>query len=561
MVKRFLELLNREVSGLHETAYLLGFFTLLSQILALVRDRFFASTFGAGGTLDIYYSAFRLPDFILISAGSLVSASILIPFLVDRIKHGSAEARRFGNGVFSGFFFFIVLLSFFAFIFTPWLSKLFFSGFSDEAIVQVSLLTRIMLLQPIFLGLSNFFASITQLYGRFFVYAVSPLLYNLGIIVGATALYPRFGLSGLAMGVVLGAILHFLIQIPVVFRTDLRPSFTFDFKLSELWSVASVSLPRTIALSLANLSSLFLLMLGSFLAVGSIAIFNLSWNLQSVPLAIVGASYSLAIFPALVRFFSGGENDKFFLHLVGATRHIIFWSIPATVLFVVLRAQIVRTILGGSDAFDWSDTRLTAATLAFFSLSITAQGLVLLFTRAFYARGNTTKPLIFNAISAVLTVCFGFALLRFFEIYPFWQFFVESVMRVSDIPGTAVLMLPLAYTGAMIANAVFFWSAFAKDFSKWNCSVLPTLFHSFSASVIMGLIAYILLNVFDNIFNLNTFIGIFLQGFLSGLGGITVGIIVLVLMKNDELHEVWLTLHHKIWKAKVIGVDATETTL
>ena len=92
-------------------------------------------------------------------------------------------------------------------------------------------------------------------------------------------------------------------------------------------------------------------------------------------------------------------------------------------------------------------------------------------------------------------------------------------------------------------------------------AVLPTLFHSFSASVIMGLIAYILLNVFDNIFNLNTFIGIFLQGFLSGLGGITVGIIVLVLMKNDELHEVWLTLHHKIWKAKVIGVDATETTL
>lgn len=560
MVKRVFELLHKEVNGLHEAAYLLGFFTLLSQVLALFRDRIFASKFGAGETLDIYYSAFRVPDLILVTAASVVSASILIPFLVEKMKSGAAEARRFGSAVFSAFFLFIAALSVAAFIATPWLSKLFFPGFSAEALSQVSLLTRIMLLQPIFLGLSNFFASITQLYGRFFVYAVSPLLYNLGIIFGALVLYPRYGLSGLALGVVFGAFLHALVQIPVVFRTELRPRFSFDFKFWEIWRVAAVSLPRTVALSLANLSSLFLIALGSFLAAGSIAVFNLSWNLQSAPLAIVGASYSLAAFPTLAKLFSGGSHDKFFLHLVGAARHIIFWSVPAAVLFVVLRAQIVRTILG-SGAFDWSDTRLTAAALAFFALSAVAQGLVLLFTRAYYARGVTAKPLIFNAVSALLTAVFGFALLRLFEAYPLWRFFTESLMRVSDIPGAAVLMLPLAYTLAMTMNAILFWLAFSKDFPNWNKAVLPTLFHSFSASVIMGFVSYLLLNFLDDAFDLNTLPGIFLQGLLSGLGGIAVGILLLALMKNEELREIWRTLHGKIWKAKVIAPDAADTTL
>lgn len=560
MVKRVLEFLHKEVNGLHEAAYLLGFFTLLSQVLALFRDRIFASKFGAGETLDIYYSAFRVPDLILVTAASVVSASILIPFLVEKMKSGATEARRFGSAVFSAFFLFIAALSLAAFIATPWLSKLFFPGFSAGALSQVSLLTRIMLLQPIFLGLSNFFASITQLYGRFFVYAVSPLLYNLGIIFGALVLYPRYGLSGLAMGVVFGAFLHFLIQVPVVFRTELRPRFSFDFKFWEIWRVAAVSLPRTVALSLANLSSLFLIALGSFLAAGSIAVFNLSWNLQSAPLAIVGASYSLAAFPTLAKLFSGGAHDKFFLHLAGAARHIIFWSVPAAVLFVVLRAQIVRTILG-SGAFDWGDTRLTAASLAFFAVSAVSQGLALLFTRAYYARGKTLKPLLFNGAAALATAVFGFGLLRLFDASLLWRFFTESLMRVSDLPGAAVLMLPLAYTLAMTINAVLFWLAFSKDFPKWNSSVLPTFFHSFSASVIMGFISYLLLNVFDDVFNLDTLAGIFLQGLLSGLGGIAVGILLLVLMKNEELREIWRTLHHKIWKAKVIGADAADAAL
>src|SRR3990167_10365171 len=104
MVKRFLNMLNIEVAGLHQAAYLLGFFAICSQVLALVRDRILASQFGAGNTLDLYYSAFRIPDILFVTVASIVSVSVLIPFLIERFEKGEAEAKEFVDNVFSFFF-------------------------------------------------------------------------------------------------------------------------------------------------------------------------------------------------------------------------------------------------------------------------------------------------------------------------------------------------------------------------------------------------------------------------------------------------------------------------
>ena len=129
--------------------------------------------------------------------------------------------------------------------------------------------------------------------------------------------------------------------------------------------------------------------------------------MQSVPLAIVGASYSLAAFPTLAGLWTKGDTRTFVSTLSTAMRHIFFWSVPALVLFVVLRAQIVRTVLG-SGAFDWSDTRLTAASLALFAVSVVAQSAILLLTRAYYAAGKTRAPLFIAFGGALITVCSAF---------------------------------------------------------------------------------------------------------------------------------------------------------
>lgn len=555
MVKKVWQFLSGEWSGLHEAAYLLGFFAFLSQVLALVRDRILAYTFGASHALDLYYAAFRIPDFIFVSLGSLVSLSVLIPFLLEQLDRSEREAKTFLSQLFSFFFLLLGGVCLATFFLVPQILPWLFPRYlADPLYPELVAMTRILLLSPIFLGFSNFLASITQIYGRFFVYALSPLLYNLGIIAGILWLYPLFGLKGLAIGVALGAALHFLIQVPFVRRQGLWPRFHWRFHWPVIRRVVLLSLPRTFTLSANEISELFLISLASVLTVGSISVFSLSFNLQGVPLSIIAVSYSLAAFPALTRLFSSGNHDKFIRQMITGAQHIIFWTLPVAVLFIVLRAQIVRSLLG-SGHFDWSDTRLTAAALALFAVSLVPQSLSLLFVRAYYARGQTWKPLVLNAISSLLIIISSYGLVQFFRTAPFFRLFVTSLLKVDDVTGAEVLMLPLAFSLGLFVNLILHWRAFHRDFSHFSRPVLRTFWHGFSASVFAGGAAYLGLNIFNQVLNLNTFWGIFLQGLFSGLLGVAVWLLTLYLIKSEELRDIRRALHHKIWGSQVIGPD------
>ena len=555
MVKRFLSFISREVTGLHEAAYLLGFFAICSQVLALFRDRILASSFGAGNVLDVYYSAFRIPDILFVTVASVVSVSVLIPFLVERYDKGEKEAKTFIDSVFTFYFCFMVLVGFVAYALTPFLMAKLFPLFTKtgefESLVKLS---RILLLSPVFLGFSNLLASITQINKRYFLYALSPVLYNIGIIFGIKFLYPVFGLSGLGFGVILGAFLHFFIQVPFIVSQKMFPNFSLPIKFEFIKKISLTSLPRTITVSANELAELFLISFASFFVVGSIAIFNFAFNLQSVPFSIIGISYSLAAFPTLTRLFSGGEKDKFVEQMIVSSRHIIFWSVPVSVLFIVLRAQIVRTILG-TGRFNWEDTRLTAAALALFTVSLIAQNLVTLFVRSYYSQGQTKRPLIMNVFSAGIIVLGSYYFIHLFNTNTYFKYFMESLLKVNDIPGTAVLMLPLGFSVGLFINLFIHWFDFTKNFPTFSKPVLRTLFEITGASLIMGFVAYIFLDIFDNFLDLDTLMGIFLQGFLSGIIGIVTAILVLYLLGSTELKEVWRTLHHKIWKAEVVGPD------
>ncbi len=556
MVKRFLSLLNKEIVGLHQAAYLLGFFAICSQILALVRDRILASQFGASNTLDLYYSAFRIPDILFVTVASIVSVSVLIPFLIERFEKSDADAKEFIDTVFSFFFCFMVVVGLLAYVTVPYfMSKLFPLFVKSGSFPELVRLTRILLLSPVFLGFSNLLASITQINRRFFIYAISPVVYNLGIIFGIVFLYPTFGLSGLGFGVVIGAFFHFAIQIPFIVSQKMFPVFRFPIKFSFIKKIIFTSLPRTITVSSNELAELFLVSLASFFTVGSISVFNFSFNLQSVPFSIIGVSYSLAAFPTLTKLFSSGEKGEFVEQMINSSRHIIFWSIPISVLFVVLRAQIVRTVLGAG-RFNWEDTRLTAAALALFTISLVAQNLVTLFVRSYYSQGKTKTPLVMNMFSAICIVVGSYYLVQLFNMNGFFRMFIESILKVSDIPGTVVLMLPLGYSLGVILNLVVHWWGFSSHFPSFSRPVQRTLFETVAASTIMGYVTYQMLSVFDKVFDVDTLLGIFSQGLFSGLVGIFAAIILLYLLGSRELREVFATFHKKIWKAQVVAPDA-----
>ncbi|MEK9131737.1 MAG: lipid II flippase MurJ [Patescibacteria group bacterium] len=551
MVKRILSLLGKEIGNLHEAAYLLGFFAILSQLLALFRDRLLAYTFGAGATLDIYYAAFRIPDLLFISVGSIVSVSVLVPFLLDRAKNSEAESRQFVSQLATAFLAVIVCVGALAWWLSPALTLWFFPGITGDDHIQLTLFTRILLFSPILLGLSNCLGSITQAYRRFVVYALSPLVYNLGIIFGIVVLYPKIGTKGLVYGVVFGALLHVLVQVPSVRAIGRMPQLVFRGSYRVFTEVMAVSLPRTLTLGLSQIAILFLMSLASQMAEGSIAVFTFALNLQSVPLSIIGVSYSLAAFPALSKLHTDGNTSAFFTQLATAARHILFWSIPITLLFIVLRAHIVRVVLGAGE-FTWSDTRLTAATLALFVVSVVAQSLVLLFVRAYYARGETRRPLQISVYSTLIIILSSIGLSHLFVTIPSFHYFLEALFRVSDVAGTKILVLPLAFTIGMSVNALYLWWGLKPHSPIRLIPLRETFFQSVSASIIMGFVTYLSLNYFSTIFSLTTTLGLFLQAFCSAIIGIVAWVGILKALNSPELSEMWTTLHRKIWKTGIV---------
>lgn len=565
---RILRIFSKESVNINQAALLLGSFTLLSQILALFRDRSIAHFIGPSASLDAYYAAFRIPDLIFISIASLASFTVIIPFIVARMparptgaggdgENVTDNARKYLNNIFSAFFIAMVLFSLVVFFLMPYLVPAIAPGFTPLMQSKLIMLSRIMLLSPILMGLSNLFGTVTQIFRKFFIYSLSPVLYNMGIIIGVIFLYPIFGIYGMAMGVVLGAFMHFAIQAFASRTLGFAPKFSFYINFSDIKNVVLTSFPRTLGLAFNNIALISIISLASFLKSGSISIFNFAFNLQSVPLNIIGISYAVAAFPTLAKSVSLGKMDEFKNHLKSAARAIVFWSLPVIFLFIVVRAQIVRVILG-SGSFSWESTRLVAACLAVFSVSILAQGMITLLSRAYYAKGDTKRPLIVNFSCSILIIILSYIFIHLFENVLLFRFFIESMLKVNDIPGTEVLMLPLAYSVGTILNAVLHWFFVRKDFMNGESFITKTFFQSLGASFFLGLVSYLSLNILSPIFGTTTLLGVFLQGFISGILGIVSAILVLYLLKNEELKDIIKTLKTKFWRVKIIAPSQEE---
>ena len=550
-MRAFLSVVGLEVRGMHQAAYLLALFALLSQLLGLVRDRLLASSFGASETLDVYYAAFRVPDLLFATIASLLSLYALLPVLSKLEQEGEGSAG-FLSRVLMLFFAVMAVCAAALFVLAPYLAPLIAPGLNSPTLVT---LMRILLLQPILLGASNIVASFTQLRHRFVLYSVSPLLYNAGIIFGIVVLYPRLGLAGLGWGVVAGAALHLLVQLPYFAREERRRQ-PWATVVRSVRQVLALSIPRTLALASGQISLLVLTAMASFLAPGSIAVFAFAFNLQAVPLAIIGVSYSVAAFPTLSRLHAQGERSEFMRHIEAALRHVLFWAIPATVFVIVLRAQLVRTILGAG-AFDWDATRLTAAALALFVVSLCAQSITLLIARGYYAAGRSARPLMFALVSVAVSVLSASALMAAFHTSIFWRYFLESMLRVSDLAGTTVLMLALGYCLGALAQAGIGLYFFSRDFSFPLGPLRRLSFESFTASVIGGAATYGALAYLGSRLNLDTVVGIVSQGALAGTLGLMVTAAMLALLKNRELVEAYGALHRRFIKEPP-AVEATD---
>lgn len=554
MVSKLIKLLNKDITTMNQAALVLAVFSVLSQFIGLFRDRFLASVVGPSQSLDVYYAAFRVPDFIYTSFASLFSVTVLIPFIMSNIKKGDEkETQRFSNSLLSAYFLGMAAISVVVYFLMPYLSRVVSPGFSVAQHENLVFYTRIMLLSPFLFGISSLFSAFTQVKQKFLSFAIAPLLYNVGIVIGIIFLYPKFGVLGVILGVIIGAIFHVSIQIPSLLSVGKFPRIIKNIDWKMIRAVVSQSLPRTLGLSITNIIFISMSAIASLLVAGSISVFQLSYNIQTTPLMIIGISYAVAAFPTMTRLFEEQKREEFLSLVHRATRNILFFAIPCTLFFIVLRAQIVRVLLGGG-VFSWNDTRLVAGALALFSISIAAQSMILLLVRGFYAQGNTKTPVKINLIGLVVTIVATTGLLALFKYNPMFQQLIVTMLRVDGVNGASVLLLPLGFSIGQITNAILLWRYFHRDYKdiKRPHDIKKTLFHTIGASIIAATGIYLLLSFLGVGVDQARFLGVLIQGVLAGLFGVFIYAIILIALKNEDIGLFIQTIKSKFWKQKVI---------
>jgi len=535
MIKK---LFNGEINSITMAALLVGGSSLVSRLLGIFRDRILAGQFGAGDTLDVYYAAFRLPDLIfnLLVLGALSAG--FIPIFTSLIKspllklrsllgHEYKEAWQLANNVLNILVLGLLLLCGLGVIFAPQIIQLITPGFDREKIDLTVGLSRIMFLSPIFLGISGVFGGILQSFKRFFVYAMSPIFYNIGIIIGALYLVPLWGIYGLAWGVVLGASAHLAVQLPTLIQLGFKYSFQFDLKNKKVRQIWLMMVPRTMSLAISQLNLLVITVIASTLSSGSLSVFNFANNLQSFPVGIFGISFAIAAFPAM----SAAAFDKKNLvkDLSQTVRQILFFIIPSTVLLLALRAQIIRVVLG-TGSFDWQDTILTINTLGWFSISLFSQALIPLLIRVFYARHDSKTPFIIGLASAAANI-------------------ILSLWLAASL---GVAGLALAFSLSSIINLLLLW--LWLNFEIGNLDeykiFISTVKFSLAALAAGLAVQAVKLLVGVNL-DLDRFWEVLLQGSAAGLAGVLIYLLVCFILKSEELFNFWSSLKRR-WPAKKI---------
>ncbi len=482
-------------------AGIVALFGLFSKLLGMYRDRLLASNFGAGNVLDAYYAAFRIPDLIynFLILGTLSVA--FIPVFTEYFVKDPREANRIANTILNAAFVGMGAVCAVLLFFVPEITRAIAPGFHGAKLQNTIVLTRLFLFSPVIFAVSSVFSSILNALKRFLLVSLAPIIYNIGIIFGIVFLYPIFGIRGLAYGVLLGALGHALVQVPGIFRAGFKYKPVLQWRHAGVIQIAKLFVPRIFGIDASQISLLIASVIGSTLAAGSIAVFNLANNLQAVPIGIFGLSFAIASFPNLSEKFALKKHGEFNAILRKTAVHILYFTIPISVLILLLRAQIVRVILG-TGHFNWTATVLTANSLGIFGISIFAQSLIPLLARAFYARHNTKIPVLIGLGAMAANAILAWFLGRAYGVVGLaWAFSAASIFNMLAL----YFILISKLKGTPPARG-------------WWPAILKICF----AAGLMGLAVHYILIPLAFLFPLRSTIHVFAQGLFAALIGVAV---------------------------------------
>ena len=386
----------------------------LSRILGYVRDVVIANTFGTGRLLDDYQVAFRVPDllFNLLLAGAISSA--FIPVLAEHLARNEPDrAREIAERVLNLGILILTVGAAVLFVLAPFFISATVLG-PDYTVADHELivsLTRILLLQPIFLGAGGLVIGILTAHQRFYGQAPAPLFYNLAIIVAAAFFAPRFGVTALAWGVVIGAILHLGVQLPSLWLTGWRPRPSFDWHDPGVRKVGRLMFPIALGLAAAQINFFVDTFLATQLPHGRASALKYADTVAQVPLGTFSQALAFVLFPFLSRDAALNAIDSIRHRTALAIRLNIFTLVPASLGLAVLSFPIVA-LLFQRGQFTAESTHQTALALVFFTFGLTSQAATALLVRVFYALQDVTTPLRIAAVVVVVNLLTNLVLVR-----------------------------------------------------------------------------------------------------------------------------------------------------
>lgn len=382
----------------------------MAKVISLAQTFIIARVFGLGAEWDAFVTANRIPEllFTLIAGGALAHAFIPI-FSGYLARDDMRGAWRTASHVINLVFLVTLIASALAFLAAPALiANVVAPGFTPAAQAQSAELMRILLLSTLIFSVSGLVMGILQSFNHFLLPAVAPMMFDVGILFGVAVLLPVMGVTGIAAGAVIGAVLHLGIQVPGLIRVKARWIPELGLRDPVLWRVIRLMLPRVAGLGVFSLNFIVMNNIASRLGTGSVSALDWGWRLMQIPQTLIGTAMGTVIFPTLAALSALGDESGKRDAMSGALRFILVGSIPAAIGLLFVGRPLISLLEGGQ--FDAAAGVLVYSTLQAFMLGLIVHSLLEIVARSFYADKDTLTPLWAALVGAAINFGLAFAL-------------------------------------------------------------------------------------------------------------------------------------------------------
>jgi len=401
-------MLSKSTRRILISALIVGTGFLISKITGILDDLILARTIGPGPELDAYYAAFGLPDllFTLIAGGALASAFIPV-FTGFLTREDRSGAWQLFSAVVNTAFIAAAVGSAILIIFAPWIvSATVGRGFAPEYQQLCANLMRVIAIGTLVFAISGVVMSALQANQHFFLPALAPIMYNLGILAGVIFLAPTLGVWGAAIGVLIGSVLHLLIQVPGLIKYKARWTAWLGWRDAQLRRVVRLMIPRIIGLGAVQLAGVITISLASTLASGSVTALNYGWRVMQLPETLIATAIATAAFPTLSEFAARGQIPQLRGTLRTTLLVILALTIPATIGLLLWGQWMVQVLYGTAP----ETTLLITWAVQGYALGLIGHSMLEVTARTFYAQQDTWTPL-YAAIGAMgVAIAASFAL-------------------------------------------------------------------------------------------------------------------------------------------------------